>query len=276
MSKAIHLEKLSSYFKKLNISPTKPSLELVQTLQKRHLETFSFNNIAVLLGKDISLELEDILEKIVTKNLGGYCFEHNSLMYEVLQALGFKVRILIAKVLNNEEKDMPRTHRVTLLEWEDKHYLVDVGFGAVCPQTILNIHQKEEQNGYRVVALANGHYQLELLKDDGSFVLYRFDLAHYGQADCTMGNFYSSKHPNAVFVNNFVIALRKKEVTLSFRNGVYHRITKEVTHIEQIETLEALVSMMREEFGIVLEEGACERLMGNAPRYPSYGLVKTV
>lgn len=255
------MSNFTPYFKKLNLSPNKPSLELVRTLQKRHLETFSFNNIAVLLGKDISLDINDIMEKIVIKNLGGYCFEHNALMYEVLQSLGFKVRILIAKVLNNEEKDMPRTHRVTLLEWEGEYYLVDVGFGMITPQTILNIHQKEEQNGYRVVCLTNGQYQLEWLKDNGSFVLYRFDLAHYGHADCVMGNFYSSKHPNAVFVNNFVISLRKEEVTLSFRNGVYHRIAKDATQIEKIETLEALVSMMREEFGIILEDEAYEKLI---------------
>jgi len=255
------MSNFTPYFKKLNLSPNKPSLELVRTLQKRHLETFSFNNIAVLLGKDISLDINDIMEKIVIKNLGGYCFEHNALMYEVLQSLGFKVRILIAKVLNNEEKDMPRTHRVTLLEWEGEYYLVDVGFGMITPQTILNIHQKEEQNGYRVVCLTNGQYQLEWLKDNGSFVLYRFDLAHYGHADCVMGNFYSSKHPNAVFVNNFVISLRKEEVTLSFRNGVYHRIAKDATQIEKIETLEALVFMMEKEFGIFLERGGYEHLM---------------
>ena len=52
----------------------------------------------------------------VAKSLGGdYYFEHNALMYEVLKSLGFNVRILIVKVLNNQDIDSPRTHRITLL-----------------------------------------------------------------------------------------------------------------------------------------------------------------
>ena len=72
----------NSYFKRLNIEPKIPSLELIKAIQRKHIATFSFNNIAVLLKKPISLDMQDIFEKIVTKNLGGYCFEHNSLMYE--------------------------------------------------------------------------------------------------------------------------------------------------------------------------------------------------
>ena len=111
-----------TYFKRLSIEPKTPSLEFVKALQKKHIATFSFNNIAVLLKKPISLDMQDIFEKIVTKNLGGYCFEHNFLMYEVLKSLGFNVRILVAKVLNNQDIDSPRTHRITLLKWENERY----------------------------------------------------------------------------------------------------------------------------------------------------------
>ena len=164
------MKNFNPYFKKLNIEPKKPSLELVQALQKKHIATFSFNNIAVLLKKPISLDIEDIFEKIVTKNLGGYCFEHNSLIYEVLKSLGFNVRILVAKVLNNQDVDSPRTHRITLLEWEHKRYIVDVGFGATTPSVVLELNNKEEKEGYRIVALDNEIYQLELRKNDAYFI----------------------------------------------------------------------------------------------------------
>ena len=57
------MNNFKSYFKRLNIEPRKPILALVQELQKKHLETFSFNNIAVPLGKKISLNIEDVVEK---------------------------------------------------------------------------------------------------------------------------------------------------------------------------------------------------------------------
>ena len=70
-------KEFQEYFEKLNIQQESLSLELVSEIQKQHIANFSFNNFAVLLGKSISLEISDILNKIVTTGLGGYCFEHN-------------------------------------------------------------------------------------------------------------------------------------------------------------------------------------------------------
>ena len=248
-----------TYFKRLSIEPKTPSLEFVKAIQKKHIVTFSFNNIAVLLGKPISLDMQDIFEKIVTKNLGGYCFEHNFLMYEVLKSLGFNVRILVAKVLNNQDVDSPRTHRITLLEWEGKFYIVDVGFASMTPP-VLELNNKQEEEGYRIVFLENEIYQLELRKGDGYFICYRFDLSMYTEADCVMGNFYSSQHPNAVFINNFVISLKLSDVTLSFRNGVLHRIKKSETEVVEVESIEQLCSMINDEFSIPLEFDECRKL----------------
>ena len=251
----------NSYFKKLNIKSKNPSLELVKALQKKHIATFSFNSIAVLLKKNISLEIEDIFEKIVTKNLGGYCFEHNALMYEVLKSLGFNVRILIAKVLNNQDIDSPRTHRITLLEWEKEQYIVDVGFASSTPRLVLNINNKEEE-GYRIVPLANETYQFELLKENKPYIFYRFDLANYTEADCVMGNFYSCSHPKAVFVNNFVVSLILPKMTLSFRNGIYHRIGQDETEVIEVTSAEQLQLIFNDEFSILLGVEECERLFG--------------
>ena len=204
--------------------------------------------------------MQDIFEKIVTKNLGGYCFEHNALMYEVLKSLGFNVRILVAKVLNNQDVDSPRTHRITLLEWEHKRYIIDVGFGATTPSVVLELNNKQEKEGYRIVSLENEIYQLELRKEDGYFICYRFDLSSYTEADCVMGNFYSSQHPNAVFVNNFVLSLRLSDVTLSFRNGVLHRIKKNETEVLEVESVEQLCSMINDEFSMPLKFDECRKL----------------
>jgi len=255
------MHKLNPYFKKLNINSKTPTLELLTKLQQKHIETFSFNNIAVLLGKEISLNLEDIIEKIVTKNLGGYCFEHNSLMFEALKSLGFNVRIVIGKVLNNQTEDKARTHRITLVELDNERYIVDVGFGAFCPNVVLKLHEKEMQGEYRMVSLGNDVYQLEMLTEKGFYVLYRFDLAEYTEADCVMGNFYSSKHPNAVFVNNLVVALRGSECTLSLKNGVYHKIGREGREIVTIGDARALQKILCEDFLICLELDVCEVLI---------------
>ena len=258
--------------KKLNVKPGKLSLQLVEDIQKKHLENFSFNNIAVLLKQPILLEIEDIIEKIVIKNLGGYCFEHNKLLHDVLQSLGFNVRILIARVINNQDIDAPRTHRITLLECNGNQYLVDVGFGALCPNTPLKINDSDDgSQKYRIIQNKDNDYQLELLTPKGYFSLYQFNLAKYTQSDCIMGNFYSSNYPNAVFVNNFVIALQRQDMTLSLRNNTYHRIGEDRTEIIDITDHIQLHSIINGDFNIPITEeqslalfAITKKLLGNS------------
>lgn len=201
------------------------------------------------------MEIEDIIDKIVIKNLGGYCFEHNKLLHDVLQSLGFNVRILIARVINNQDIDTPRTHRITLLEWQDNQYLVDVGFGALCPNTPLKINDSDDgSQKYRIIQNKDNDYQLEVLTPKGYFSLYKFNLAKYTQSDCIMGNFYSSNYPNAVFVNNFVIALQRLDMTLSLRNNTYHRIGEDSTEMIDITNHMQLHSIINDDFNIPITE----------------------
>lgn len=248
---------LNLYLNVLNVKVQAPSLELVKEIQKKHLAVFSFNNIAVLLSKEISLEIEDIVLKIVTQGLGGYCFEHNALMYEVLKFFGFEVRLLVGKVLNNQNIEPPRTHRITLLSFEEEDYLVDVGFGAYCPTEPIKIASISSYKTHRLIQ-KNKEYILQLSKEKHFFTLYKFDLETYTQADCVMGNFYSSNYKDAVFVNNLVVSLIQKERTLSLRNNTYHRIKKEATEVIQIRSADDLYEIVNKDFGIALSLEQCK------------------
>ncbi|PLX69515.1 MAG: arylamine N-acetyltransferase [Denitrovibrio sp.] len=253
-----------AYFKRLGIDPSKPSLELVNDLIREHIAQFSFNSISVLLKHHVSLEISDIYKKIVLEGRGGYCFEHNRLMHDVLASLGFKVRLLVAKVINNTDIDSPRTHRVTLLEWEGENYLVDVGFGPKGLRGAIKIENGFEsaQNmaSYRISINKYNDYQLEIATDDGYFSLYMFNFHRYTEADCIMGNFYSYMHPNAVFVNNLVLSRILPDMTLSLRNGVYHRIGNDKTDVIEITTQPQLKAIIEDDFGITLTDAECDIL----------------
>lgn len=197
------------------------------------------------------MEIDDILEKIVTKNLGGYCFEHNKLIHDALLFLGFDVRILIARVLNNLQIDTARTHRVTLLKFKGDEYLIDVGFGAMTPTIPLKISANNKvNNNYKISQDKNKDYVLEVFRKETFFTLYKFNLVTYTEADCLMGNFYSECHPNAAFKNNFVVSRKLKDKTLSFRNNSYHQITGSFTNILNIIDPIKLQNMLKKDFGI--------------------------
>ncbi len=250
-----------SYFKRLALEPakTKPlTLEFIERVQQQHIATFSFNSVAVLLGRPFSLETEAIIDKLVDKNLGGYCFEHNKLIYQALKSLGYQVRCIIGKVCKDQQDDTPRTHRVTLLEWQGSQYLIDVGFGPNSPRGPIKI-----ENGYTVEqAMAcyqmslqqDNTYQLALLKQGEASPLYTFDLALYSEADCEVANFYSCQHPQAVFMNNLLMTRIFPDKTLSLRNHQYYRIALDGTEIIDIADHFQLQTVAKEDFDISLSE----------------------
>lgn len=51
----------------------------------------------------------------MVRRRGGYCFEHNGLLCEMLEALGFEVTLYLARVIYNRDIHPGLTHRITLV-----------------------------------------------------------------------------------------------------------------------------------------------------------------
>src|ERR1700761_3822466 len=76
-----------------------------------HMARIPFENLDVLLGRPIQLDVSGLQSKLVDARRGGYCFEHASLMAAVLEALGFEVGRHAARVvLFQPPKEAPRDH----------------------------------------------------------------------------------------------------------------------------------------------------------------------
>lgn len=257
---------LQNYLSDLGlVVPETPSVEFVQALQAEHVARYSFNSLAVVLGEDISLDVEAISEKIVTCGMGGYCFEHNKLTYELLKALGYDVQLKLARVLNNNlEREAGRTHRVTLLTLEGVSYLVDTGFGGNGPIAPLRLDINTDQTAgldrYRLLAKGKGEYDLQVIKDADYFTLYRFDNAAYSDGDCELGHFYSHKNPHAVFLKNLMVTLKKNDQTLALVNSELITRDRLGERKQQIESPEVLGNILLSEFDIALEPAVVEHL----------------
>lgn len=257
-------EIVQGYLDSVGVKAAQHSLDFLKKLHRAHIALFSFNNIDVLLGKPISLELTHIFEKVVLHRRGGYCFEHNKLFYEILQALGFDVRMVLARVLNNRSIDAPRTHRVTILNWNGDRYLLDVGFGPLSPRgpILLREYHTESYDEiiYKITKNEHGEYVLSTKMGDEFYTMYSFDMGRYSESDCAVGNYYSYSHPTAVFVNNLVVSLITSKRTLSLRNNSYFRIENEVTDKIEIVNSMQLEAFLKEDFGIELTAEECAHL----------------
>ena len=254
---------VDAYLANLELTPS-VSIEFLHELQSKHIARYSFNSLAVVLGQDISLDIEVIFKKIVEKQRGGYCFEHNKLALNVLAELGFEVRLLMAKVIYNRDIDVARTHRITLLDLEGDEYIVDVGFGHFGARHPVKLELGLEQNQgdaiYRIIQNSNNDYCYQIFKDNDFFTLYTFDLHSYSEAECLPAHFYSHKSPDAAFVNNMVVCRKFYDDILSLRNGDLFRISNEVTTTTVITSAQNLYSILVDDFELDLDFAIAEFL----------------
>lgn len=100
-------------------------------MHSHHNSAIPFENLDVLLPREIHLDDRALEEKLITARRGGYCFEQNGLLQRALSEIGFSVRSLLGRVvLANPPQMPPRTHRLLLVEVEGERWIADVGFGG--------------------------------------------------------------------------------------------------------------------------------------------------
>ena len=123
---------LEKYLARINITKIEPpSLAYLTRLMENHLIIVPFENLDILLGRDISLDRERIYQKVVERKRGGYCYELNGLFSWALQELGFKVDLISAQVFREKTGlYSPEFAHLALMVQLDRPYLVDVGFGG--------------------------------------------------------------------------------------------------------------------------------------------------
>jgi N-hydroxyarylamine O-acetyltransferase len=220
-------EDLDNYFTRINYSgPREPTLAVLRDLHYRHTHTFPFENLDVLLGRDIRLAPEVLTAKLIGARRGGYCFEQNGLLWRVLQSIGFMVTPLAARVRWNVPDDVTtgRTHLLLRIDLAEGPYIVDVGFGGLCPTApfalVHDIEQTTSLETYRIVPWGEGH-ELQARLLDAWTVLYRFTLEPQGLADQEISNWFVSTSPISRFVQNLTLALPDGDRRLTMFNDQF-------------------------------------------------------
>jgi N-hydroxyarylamine O-acetyltransferase len=219
--------------------PREATLAVLQTLVARHSAAIPFENIDVLLKRPIRLDLPSLCTKLVGKRRGGYCFEHNLLLLDVLHGIGLSAVGLAARVQWGRPAGTigPRTHMLLRVDLAEGPYLADVGFGGPTPTAPLALQAGNEQatphGSFRLVA-AGGEFDLEARLGEAWASLYRFSPQEQLTVDYEVANWFTSTHPNSLFVNNLIAArsdpvarytLFNNKFTVRNRDGTTERRT---------------------------------------------------
>lgn len=91
---------LNHYFARINWSGAAAvNIDTLRALHLKHNCTIPFENLDVLLPREIQLDDQSLEEKLVIARRGGYCFEQNGVFERVLRELEFNVRSLLGRVV---------------------------------------------------------------------------------------------------------------------------------------------------------------------------------
>ncbi|MCM3645175.1 arylamine N-acetyltransferase, partial [Priestia aryabhattai] len=90
---------LSRYFSRIGYDgPAAPTLDVLRRLHLLHPQEIPIEHLPPLTGARVALDLPAIVDKVVERRRGGYCFELNKLFYTALTTIGFRVTPRIARV----------------------------------------------------------------------------------------------------------------------------------------------------------------------------------
>ncbi len=108
--------------------------DALEGLQRAHVRSVPFENLAITGdpfadddGERVSLDLQDVYEKIVERERGGFCYELNGLFGWLLSELGFESERVAARVLDEAGNATPPANHHTNVVTLDRRYVVDVG-----------------------------------------------------------------------------------------------------------------------------------------------------
>ena len=211
-----------AYLQRVRLSSApRPDEHGLETLHRAQAYAIPFENFDILLGRGISLEPAALVDKLVRHRRGGYCFELNSLLLMALQAFGFKVRPLLARV-HTPDGLTGRGHMLLEVTLKRRRWLADVGFGGPGLRAPIPLEvgrrARQDGQGFRLVAAKPLGISLQRREDGRWQDLYSFDLGHVVPPDIAYGNHFTSTHPRSFFTFTRVAALPLPEGRITLQN----------------------------------------------------------
>jgi N-hydroxyarylamine O-acetyltransferase len=240
--------------------PRTATLETLRAVHALHPAAIPFENLNPLLGLPVTLDIGSLQSKLVLGGRGGWCFEQNTLLRHALEALGFSVASLAARVLWNAPQGNPigpRSHMLLLVDVGGSLFLADTGFGGNVLTGPLRLEPFTEQSTphepHRLTPLENG-YVLEALIGGEWKPFYRFTLEPQFPSDYEVSSWYLCHHPSSFFRTTLIAARTTAAARYALRHNVFVIHGKNGTEKRTITEAAALRRSLESDFGLRLDD----------------------
>lgn len=197
---------VATYLDRIGVVPGPPDVSLLARIVRAHVATIPFENLDPFTHVEPPVDGAGVAGKLVHGHRGGWCFEHNLLLHDMLRDLGYRVTPLVGRVRLGLDEDAPatsRTHRLTLVETDEGTVTADVGFGGTVPVAPLRLVagtvQPTAHGSYRYRRGPHGTWVLDRRGSGDWLTQYTFDLVPAPDIDFVMGSWYLTRHPGSGF-----------------------------------------------------------------------------
>jgi len=260
---------LDAYFNRIQWGgDTRPTYDTLAQLLRAHMRHIPFENLDVLLGRGIRVDLEGIQRKLVHARRGGYCFEQATLFAAVLEQLGFQpVRHSSRVIILTPRTEAPRTHMFLTVPLPEGNFVVDPGLGGLAPRVPVPLVDGESasidgETHWMVRDADRWMLRAQMNRDDTPVNAWVTSMEQDYPIDFEMGNHFTSTYPASPFMNRILMRALTDDgrVTVMNRDATIWR--GDTPHKFVLEDRRALRGLLAEYFGIDLPEVEHMRVPG--------------
>jgi N-hydroxyarylamine O-acetyltransferase len=238
--------------------PLDATLATLTALMRAHMRAIPFENLDVLLGRGIRVDLDGVFAKLVTARRGGYCFEHSTLLAAALERAGFNPVAHSARVVMVVPRLLaPRTHMFLTVSLDGRTYVLDPGFGGHGPLVPVPLVEDEEvRDGPDVHRLARRDREWVLETPIGGTMtpLWMSTLEAESPIDFVMANHFTSTWPESPFVNRLMLRALTPGGRVSVMNRDVTVLQGAASERRELADRTALRRLLVEHFGFDLPE----------------------
>jgi N-hydroxyarylamine O-acetyltransferase len=256
---------LDAYFDRIGWGgSTARTYDTLAGLLQAHMAAIPFENLDVLLGRGIRIDLEGLQAKLVAARRGGYCFEHASLFAAVLDALGFAPLRHSARVVLVVPRDVAsRGHMCLSVELPEGRFVLDPGFGGHAPGVPVPL-----VDNARVTC---GNDAFWMARDGNAWMLHTESAGKTldcwistfepdNPIDFEMANYWTSTHPASGFLKLMMLRALTPTGCVGVMNRDVTTRSGAESNVTQLADRAALRALLANHFGFDLPEAETLRV----------------
>jgi N-hydroxyarylamine O-acetyltransferase len=249
---------VAAYLSRIGYSgSTEPTADVLREIHRAHMVSVPFENLDIALRRKIVLDSDAFVRKIVGERRGGFCYELNGAFAALLEALGFRVTLLSARVPRQDGTETPEFDHLTLRVDLEEPWLADVGFGdfVLEPLRLQTVIEQRQDAGVFRIDKHGDDLHVEKLQANGTQVAqYRFTLQPRRLEEFKGMCHFHQTSPESPFTRKSLCSLATPNGRITVSDLKFIESNNGTRRERVLGSEEEWKRVLRDKFGVVLQD----------------------